>query len=731
MKLARQILIRIILLPLILAAGLAATGMLTIHLMFKPADVKAIVANQFQEILKRPVRLESAHLSYTGEIKIKGLQVTEPGPENVDFLKADYLYATYRLLPLLQRKLEIDSVVLVSPSISLIRRPDGRWNVSDIFDAYREESSKSLLNKISSAELKEGRISITDLTKGHSHLLENFNVTLSGFKPDSDTSFYASVFFNTDAFKRQLDGRFYAEGKVNLAGFDWQKGELKDLRADITLLNKTARLTGSLKDFRTPQADLKAETPAFGNADLDNFLRSPVKYPVKFSVPASSWKIGTILNSSGTLSASLAMQPLNIRAEGTIDISSPTPAYSFTVSSPPLELARLKRYGAALPFLEKPSGKAQIKLNLTSRDGKPVFSRAFVNSSGASFKYRNLTASGLGLSSLITGRGTDSYIKASRGKLAMGKNTLSGLRGKVDFLKDGMRIAYSGRFNGKPAKGRSTIKGPFSTKRKVDFIGYSEELPFSKLKDLVLDWKELRGPRVGMPEVESDLAWLKILKNSIPIGYSDIKVLYRAGRFSHEYMDAADFYASAHLRNVKGEISKITGDISIRSGAGTFYDVQKTSEKDHVYYIFSLPLTFIHRMNRVGALKFGYKVKDISFNSIGGDYTVDEGKVEIKNFYMAGKEFSAFVSGQLDFYKETMKVKIYTISGKYYSMGSLPEALTDASGKPALAFTLEGRMTDPDFKMISPKQSSRIIKEAAEKGVDIDFRKIDTFAGGK
>jgi hypothetical protein len=33
--------------------------------------------------------------------------------------------------------------------------------------------------------------------------------------------------------------------------------------------------------------------------------------------------------------------------------------------------------------------------------------------------------------------------------------------------------------------------------------------------------------------------------------------------------------------------------------------------------------------------------------------------------------------------------------------------------------------------MISPKESSAVIKEAARRGVPIDFARIDSFAGGK
>ncbi|MDA8131822.1 MAG: AsmA family protein [Elusimicrobia bacterium] len=726
MKLFKQVILRVIFLPLILAAGLVATAMFTIRVMFKPDDVKAIVTDQFQQIMKRPVQIEWARLSYTGEIKIKGLSVVEPGPEAVDFLKAEYIYATYRLPPLLHRKLEIDSVVLVSPSITLLKRGDGNWNVSDILAAYRQNGKGGLLESINTAEIKDGRLEVSLLKSGKHYNFDNLNATLSGFKPGTDTSFYASVFFKSNAFRKPVTGRLYAEGSVNLAGFDWEESRLKDLKADITLLDKTIRFTGDVKNLRRPELSLRAEVPSFRNTDLAYLFDSPFR----FSAPQSAWEISSVFPSTASARVTVSVKPLDLKAEGDFDLSRSTLTYSFMISAPPVALDKLKGYGAVLP-LDKPVGKAQVRLRLASRDGRPVFSRAFLNTAGAGFSYRKLNVSNLDLAALISDDIRNSYISTSRGRLVLGDNTLAGLKLDTEFLKDGFLLKYSGKFNGGPAKGRAVIRRPLTAERSVDFIGYSEDLLFSSLKKLVFDIRDLRGPRVGMPEFDSDLAWLKKLKNSIPIGYSSVKVLYKAGRFRHDYMNAEDFYLAGTLKDISGDISKIKGDISVKAGAGTFYDVQKTSEEDHVYYLFSLPLTFIHRMNRVGALKFDYKVKDVSFNSIGGDYSVDDGKVEIKNFYMEGKDFSAFVSGMLDFKNETMKVKIYTMSGKYSSMGSLPEALTDSSGKPALAFTLEGKMTAPEFKMISPKDSGRIIREAAQKGANIDFNRIDSFAGGK
>jgi len=265
----------------------------------------------------------------------------------------------------------------------------------------------------------------------------------------------------------------------------------------------------------------------------------------------------------------------------------------------------------------------------------------------------------------------------------------------------------------------------------VDFIGYSRNLVYAEAKNLILGVRDLRGGPRKLRRYESELAWIRTLKNSIPAGYADFRLLYKADRFKHEYIEARDFCVSAALKNITGDITKMRGDVSIKSGSGTFYQVQKTSEKDRVYYIVSMPLILIHKMNRIGALKFGYKVNDVSFNAIGGDYTLNDGKVEVRNFYMDGKEFSAYATGQIDFTDDTMKLKIYTISGKYYSMGSLPEAMTDASGKPALAFTIEGKMAKPDFKMISPTESGKIIKEAAQKSAAIDFARINRFLGGK
>jgi hypothetical protein len=718
--------LRVIFLPMILAAGIVATALVTVRVMFTPGDLQAVVTNQFQELLKRPVHIELARLSATGKIEIKGLSATEPGPEAVDFLQADYIYATYRLLPLLRHRIEIDSVVLVSPKIKLIRRRDGSWNVSDIFAAYRKAGGRHSLEKINKAEIKDGELSVLNVKSGARYSFDNVNTTLYDFKQSGDCPFSASVFFKSTAFKRPVNGRLYAEGSVDFAGFDWTKAGVKDLRADLTLLNKTAHFTGGLTNFRLPVIALKA--------DMQNFRSSEMAYlfasPWEFTSPRSLWDIRAVVTSSKTVQLSLAAKPLGLKITGAFDMATPTLSYAFTVSAPPFSLAGMRNYVEKLP-VDDPTGKMQVRLKVESKDARPVLSRIFVTSSDAAFRYKTLTAADLDMTALLAENFTNSYVTAAGGKLSLGKNKLTGLKLKTQISKDELSLTYSGRLNGDPVRGRTAIKHPFSPSKTVDFIGYSKNLVFSEVKDLVLASRDLHTTPHKTKVYQSKLVWLKTLKNSIPSGYAEFRLLYKADKFRHDYLTADDFYASASLKNITGDITKINGDISIRSGSGTFYHVEKTSEKDRIYYIVSMPLRLISNMNKAGALKFGTTMDNVPFTSIGGDYSLKNGKVQIKNFYMTGRDYSAYASGQLDFSNETMKLKIYTISGKYYSMGSLPEALSDASGKPALAFTMEGKMTKPDFKMISPKESGQIIKDAAKRGVAIDFARIDRFLGGK
>lgn len=774
MHIAHKILLRIIFLPLIFAAMLFTAAALVMNTMFTQKDLESLVTDQLQQVFKRPVRIKSARLSLTG-VKIQNLNVVEPGPGSVNFLTADYIDASYRLLPLLQKNLVLGSIVLVSPRINLIKDGNGGWNFSDIIESYRRSAPKSgFLNKLDSAEIRDGVINVAYPGVKAGYTFENVSLTFKDYKPGSETPFYLSAFFRRKDPAKYLDGRLYAEGLVNLKNFDLELAEINNLVLIVSLSDRTLSAKGRVQNLRRPQADLTASLQSVAAKDLAPIFKSAWDFrlpatvwhlkggfsgnsgltftaraetPVSaadgfirfvshtgmydFRLPVTALNLQAVLSEDRTLTFKTRAEPLKAAADGFIKFDGASAAYDISVQAPPFALSDFKKT-ARLPFVTNASGKAKVGLRVTDKggNGKANLAGLSLNLSGGELKYRNLHFKDLDLAAVFFDNFSASRFNATDGTLLLRNARLTNFRLKAEFSRDRLAADYNARWGGSPLKGTIMIYAPLSDKKTGSLTGYSRNLDIVAGRDLIIELNKVKLPGMDRPSYDSELAWLKILKNSIPAGFKSFGLLYKAGHIKHEFFDAENFYLGAKLRDITGRIEDLNGDFSVRSGTGVFYNVQKNSEKDRIHYIFSLPVLTLYRLNRMGALKFGYKLNNVNFRSIAGDFNFERGKLNIKNFYLDGKEFSLFMTGTADMPAETMKLKVYTISDKYYSAGALPEALTDASGKPALAFTIEGRMNKPEINMLSPKGSGAIIDAAVNKGVDIDIKKADKFAGG-
>ncbi len=725
-RVLKQILLRIIFLPLIFAFLFLITGTIIVKIMFTPRDLEAIVTDQLQVLFKRPVQIDSARLSFTGEIKIAGLRVIEPGPQAMNFITADNIFATYRLAPLLKRNIVIDSVVLLSPKVELIKTSSAAWNFSDILEAYKKPSvKKNHLNQIASAELRGGVINVRYPGDSTSYSLENVNLTLKDFKPDADTPFTLAFLFKRKAPGKYLESQIYSEGAVNFSSFKMDGAEAKNLSVTFSVLNRPFTAEGSIRNFRRPDTDLTVHAGRLSSSDLASLFKG--RYD--FALPPTRWKIKARMTEDKTLKTSVSVTPLNLRAEGAFQFPGGPSVYDFTLFTPPFDLAEVKKIAPNFP-LTGISGMAQLRLSVTNKSGKFAVSKMVLTSNKANFLYKNLSFDNLNLSALFSESFKNNYLNIQDGNMTMAGFKLTGLQVNTQLSHDKFTGEYSALWGSEPMKGRLVIIDPLTDKKNAEFTGYSKHLDLKEGRDFLLELKKVKAQDANRQHYESNLAWVKTVKNSIPTGFASFRLLYKAGFLKHEYFEAHDFYLSANLKNISGQIEKLKGDVAIRSGSGTFFNVQETSEQDRVYYIFALPVLTMYRLNRMGALKFGYKLNDLNFTSIGGEYTLDSGKINIRNFYMAGKEFSIYTTGTLDLSNENIKLKVYTISDKYYSMGSLPETLTDASGKPALAFTIEGKMNKPDIKVLSPKEAGSVIAAAIKKGVAVDLERLNKFAAG-
>jgi AsmA protein len=103
--------------------------------------LKPIILPKAEAATGRKVLLDEINVSLFKGIVAKGLSVKEKDGQK-DFLKIGRFVLSYRLLPLLKKQLIISKIEIVSPSISIKKEREGRYNFSDITEKRSRETSK-------------------------------------------------------------------------------------------------------------------------------------------------------------------------------------------------------------------------------------------------------------------------------------------------------------------------------------------------------------------------------------------------------------------------------------------------------------------------------------------------------------------------------------------------------------------------------------------------------------
>ena len=93
--------------------------------------LKAIILPRAESMTGRKVSLDEINVSLFKGIVAKGLSVKEKDGQG-DFLKISEFILSYRLLPLLKKQFVISKIEVLSPSFSVKRHKEGRYNFSDL-----------------------------------------------------------------------------------------------------------------------------------------------------------------------------------------------------------------------------------------------------------------------------------------------------------------------------------------------------------------------------------------------------------------------------------------------------------------------------------------------------------------------------------------------------------------------------------------------------------------------
>ena len=228
--------------------------------------LKPIILPKAEAATGRKVQLDEINVSLFKGIVAKGLSVKERDGQK-DFLKIGRFVLSYRLLPLIKKQLVISKIEIVSPSISIKKEKEGKYNFSDIMEKPSQEPPKPSEPKPQALPvsviadrlfIKDARLIFVDEGKELPDISMTLNAEFKGSVEKDGTPRMEFGVISLKEIKAKLkDREVKVSGKIDL--------DDKAVRANLqTLIGKdNIEFTVTVKDYRSVPdivANLHAKT---------------------------------------------------------------------------------------------------------------------------------------------------------------------------------------------------------------------------------------------------------------------------------------------------------------------------------------------------------------------------------------------------------------------------------------------------------------------------------------
>jgi AsmA protein len=165
---------------------------------FNPNDYKGTVQTKLEQQLDRKVTLGNMELGlFPLRFRVFNLAIADdPKFGNRAFVQTQELSVSVKLLPLLSKSVQIDSIALDRPSVEMIKNAQGVWNFATIGQKTPAAAASSSQQQFSLGELaiNDGQVAITDLQDRRPRTVyDHINLKLTDFAPDAPFKVDASV----------------------------------------------------------------------------------------------------------------------------------------------------------------------------------------------------------------------------------------------------------------------------------------------------------------------------------------------------------------------------------------------------------------------------------------------------------------------------------------------------------------------------------------------------------
>lgn len=162
---------------------------------------KDLILSQIEKQVERKVEVESMGINIWGGL---GFKLSEFKLEDdrqfssENFIEAQDLVVTLKILPLLKKQIEIKKVILIEPEISIIKNKSGTYNFESL--SSKEKTPEPKTGKgpiedftISLADISNGKINYTDLEKGSSIQIKKINLNSKNISLNKPVEFDLSI----------------------------------------------------------------------------------------------------------------------------------------------------------------------------------------------------------------------------------------------------------------------------------------------------------------------------------------------------------------------------------------------------------------------------------------------------------------------------------------------------------------------------------------------------------
>jgi AsmA protein len=228
--------------------------------------LKPLILPKAEAATGRKVNIDEINVSLFKGIVAKGLSIKERDGQK-DFLKIGRFVLSYRLLPLLKKQLVISKIEIVSPSVSIRKEKEGKYNFSDIMEKRSQEPPKPSEPKPQALPvsviadrlfIKDARLIFVDEGKELPDVSMALNAEFKGSVEKDGTPRMEFGVISLKEIKAKLkDKEIKVSGKIDL--------DEKAVRANLQALigKDNIELTATVKDYRSVPdivANLQAKT---------------------------------------------------------------------------------------------------------------------------------------------------------------------------------------------------------------------------------------------------------------------------------------------------------------------------------------------------------------------------------------------------------------------------------------------------------------------------------------